>query len=60
MKSSTKHKTEGRLYELKGMVKEFAGVFTNNPKLRAEGACEKIAGKFQNKIGQFEKYFEKH
>jgi len=60
MKSSMKDKTEGTLHELKGKVKEVAGKLTDNPKLQAEGAGEKIAGKFQKKIGQVEKVFEKH
>jgi uncharacterized protein YjbJ (UPF0337 family) len=55
MKSSMKDKTEGTLHELKGKAKEVAAKLTDNPKLEAEGASEKIAGKVQKKIGQAEK-----
>ena len=39
----------------KGKVKEVAGKLSDNPRLEAEGAEEKIAGKFQEKIGQVKK-----
>ncbi len=52
MKSSTRDKVEGKLHEAKGKVKETAGELTDNPKLEAEGASEKVAGKVQGKIGQ--------
>jgi uncharacterized protein YjbJ (UPF0337 family) len=59
MKSSMKDKADGTLHELKGKVKEVAGKLTNNPKLEAEGAGEKIVGKVQRKIGQAEKVLGK-
>jgi len=59
MKSSMKDKADGTLHELKGKVKEVAGKLTDNPKLQAEGAGEKIAGKVQRKIGQAEKVLGK-
>lgn len=59
MKSSIKDKADGTLHELKGKVKEVAGKLTDNPKLQAEGAGEKIAGKVQRKIGQAEKVLGK-
>jgi uncharacterized protein YjbJ (UPF0337 family) len=59
MKSSTKDKAEGKFHEAKGKVKEMAGEITDNPKLEARGAGEKIAGKVQEKIGQVEKVLEK-
>ena len=55
MKSSTKDKAEGKFHEAKGKVKEMAGEITDNPKLEARGAGEKIAGKVQEKIGQVKK-----
>lgn len=55
MKSSTGDKVEGTLHQLKGKVKEVAGVISDNPKLEAEGIGEKLAGKVQVKIGQFNK-----
>jgi uncharacterized protein YjbJ (UPF0337 family) len=59
MKSSTQDQAEGKLHEMKGKVKEFAGNLTDNPKLQAEGTDEKIAGKVQGKIGQLKKVFGK-
>lgn len=53
MKSSTRDKVEGTLHQLKGKVKEAAGVISDNPKLEAEGSGEQLAGKVQVKIGQF-------
>jgi uncharacterized protein YjbJ (UPF0337 family) len=59
MKSSIKDKTEGTFHEVKGKVKEIAGKLTDNPKLQAEGAIEKNAGKAQEKIGEVKKIFRK-
>ena len=59
MKTSTKDQAEGTFHEVKGKVKEIAGKLTVNPKLEAEGAGEKIAGKVQGKIGQVKKVFGK-
>lgn len=58
MKPSTKDQIMGKLHELKGNIKEKAGQVTNNPSLRAEGQDEKLAGKFQKKVGQVEEVFE--
>ena len=58
MKPSTKDQAKGKLHEVKGDIKQKAGRATNNPKLEAEGQDEKIAGKFQKKVGQIEKVFE--
>ena len=44
---------------MEGKVKELAGKLSDNPKLEAQGACEKIAGKVQVKIGQFKKVLGK-
>ncbi len=59
MKSSMKDKVEGTLHEAKGKIKEMAGDLTDNPKLEAEGAAEKIAGKVQKKMGQVKKVLGK-
>jgi uncharacterized protein YjbJ (UPF0337 family) len=40
---------------VKGKIKKIAGELSDNPKLEAAGADEKIAGKVQKKIGQVEK-----
>ncbi|MFZ3208430.1 MAG: CsbD family protein [Geobacteraceae bacterium] len=59
MKSSTKDQAEGKFHELKGKVKEVAGRLSDNPKLEAEGAGEKIVGKVQGKVGQIKKVLGK-
>jgi uncharacterized protein YjbJ (UPF0337 family) len=59
MKASTKDQAEGKFHELKGTFKEIAGKLSDNPKLKAEGTCEKIAGKVQEKIGQVKKVLGK-
>jgi uncharacterized protein YjbJ (UPF0337 family) len=55
MKPSTKNEVEGKLHEVKGTVKEKVGHLTNNPNMEADGAGEKVAGKVQKKVGEFEK-----
>lgn len=55
MKSSIRDKAEGRLHTAKGSFKEFAGKQTDNPKLKAEGVAEQIAGKAQVKRGEVKK-----
>lgn len=59
MKSSKRDKTEGKFHQMKGKLKEVAGDLTDNPKLEAEGAVEKIAGKAQEKRGHVKKVFGK-
>jgi uncharacterized protein YjbJ (UPF0337 family) len=58
MKSSTRDKAKGKLHEAKGKAKEAAGKLTDNPKLEAEGAGEKLAGKVQGKIGQLKEVLD--
>jgi uncharacterized protein YjbJ (UPF0337 family) len=59
MKSSARDKAEGKFHQMKGKVKEIAGDLTDNPKLEAAGAGEKIAGKVQEKRGQVKKVWGK-
>jgi uncharacterized protein YjbJ (UPF0337 family) len=59
MKSSTKDQAQGAFHQVKGTVKEAAGELCENPKLKAEGTDEKIAGKVQSKIGEIEKVIGK-
>jgi uncharacterized protein YjbJ (UPF0337 family) len=47
MKSGTRDEAEGKWHKVKGKVKEIAGELSDDPKLEAEGANEKIAGKFR-------------
>ena len=55
MKPSAKDKTEGRLHEVKGAIKEEVGKATNDPNLEVSGKKEKKAGKVQRWIGRAEK-----
>ena len=55
MKLSTEDKTTGKLHEVKGTIKQTAGVLTNDPNLEADGRAEKTAGKVQKVIGKIEK-----
>jgi len=55
MKDSTKDQAEGTFHQIKGKLKEAAGVISDNPDLEAEGAGEKMAGIVQEKIGQVKK-----
>jgi len=52
-------KVKGTFHRVKGKVKEMAGNITDNPKLKAEGIDEKIAGKVQEKMGQVKKVLGK-
>jgi uncharacterized protein YjbJ (UPF0337 family) len=59
MKPSTKDELEGKLHEAKGKVKEKVGQAINNPDMQTKGQDEKLGGKVQKKVGQFEKVLEK-
>jgi uncharacterized protein YjbJ (UPF0337 family) len=59
MKPSTENKIAGKIHEVKGKIKEKVGQLTNDPDLEGEGIGEKIGGKIQKKIGQFQKVLEK-
>ncbi|MGA8149627.1 MAG: CsbD family protein [Terriglobales bacterium] len=47
MSPSTEDRTEGKLHEVKGKIKEEAGKVTNNPDLEVAGNAEKNAGTVQ-------------
>jgi uncharacterized protein YjbJ (UPF0337 family) len=55
MKPSTGNKTEGKLHQVKGSVKEQIGKATNNADLELSGKVEKNAGKAQGWVGKVEK-----
>ena len=59
MKSSSRENLEGAGHEVKGTIKESIGRLSNNPRLEAEGAIEKISGKVQRKSSQVKKVFGK-
>ncbi len=55
MKPSTQDRTEGKVHEVKGKIKEEVGRATNDPELEVSGNAEKKAGMVQNLIGRVEK-----
>jgi uncharacterized protein YjbJ (UPF0337 family) len=55
MKPSTQDRTEGKLHEVKGKIKEGVGKATNDPDLEVSGSAEKKAGAVQKWIGRAEK-----
>jgi uncharacterized protein YjbJ (UPF0337 family) len=59
MKPSTKDQARGKLENLKGKIKEVAGIVTGQRKLEAEGKDQTLAGKVREKLGQVEKVFGK-
>ncbi len=59
MDSSTRSKSQGRDHQARGRAKEMMGEITDNPKLKAKGKIERMAGKVQEKIGQTKAVFGK-
>src|ERR1700722_20916945 len=55
IKPSTQARTEGKLHEVKGTIKEKVGKATNHPDLENAGNAEKKAGRVQKWIGRAEK-----
>jgi uncharacterized protein YjbJ (UPF0337 family) len=55
MKPSTQDKTQGKLHEVKGAIKQTAGKIADDPNLETEGSVEKNTGKVQNAVGKVEK-----
>ena len=52
MKASTKEQAQGAFHQVKGTVKEVAGILSDDPKLEGEGCGERVAGKMIKKVGQ--------
>jgi uncharacterized protein YjbJ (UPF0337 family) len=59
MKPSTKDQAKGKFGNLKGKIKEAAGIITGRRKLEAEGKDQKLAGKAREKLGQVKKVLGK-
>jgi uncharacterized protein YjbJ (UPF0337 family) len=55
MKPSAQDRTEGKLHEVNGKVKEEVGKAANDPDWEVSGEAEKNAGKVQHWIGRAEK-----
>jgi uncharacterized protein YjbJ (UPF0337 family) len=60
MKPRTKNELNGKMYAMKGAVKQTADQIINNSNFNAEGHDEKVARKVQERIGQVEKVLEKY
>ena len=52
-------KSQAKVHEVKGAIKEKVGQLTNHADLAGEGTGEKIDGKVQKKIDQVQKVFGK-
>ena len=52
-------RSQAKVHEVKGAIKEKVGQLTNDPDLESEGTDEKIDGKVQKKIGQVQKVLGK-
>ena len=59
MKPSTRDQTRGKFENLKGKIKEAAGIITGHRKLEAEGKDQKLVGKAREKLGQVKKVLGK-
>lgn len=59
MKPSTKDQAKGKLENLKGRIKEIAGVVTGRRRLEAKGKDQALAGRARGKLGQVEKVLGK-
>lgn len=46
------HETHGKVENLKGRVKEAAGIVTGDSKLEREGARQRVTGKVEEKLGK--------
>jgi len=55
MQSSRQDRAEGKFHVMKGKFKEYAGQISDNTKLEAEGAVEKLTGRAQENIGLIKK-----
>jgi uncharacterized protein YjbJ (UPF0337 family) len=59
MNPGTENKIDGKIHEVKGIVKEKIGQVTSNPTLEGEGIAERVVGKIQEKIGQIQEEADK-
>jgi uncharacterized protein YjbJ (UPF0337 family) len=59
MKDSTKHQIEGKVLEIKGIVKQKAGDIANDDKLAASGVADQVVGKIEQAVAAVEAKLEK-
>jgi uncharacterized protein YjbJ (UPF0337 family) len=55
MKSGNRDKSEGKIHQGKGKLKEVAGNLIGDHDLEAEGKAENAEGKVQEKVGEIKK-----
>jgi uncharacterized protein YjbJ (UPF0337 family) len=55
MKSSTEDRAEGMFENLKGKVRQIAGIVTGDREMEAKGKAQTLAGKSQEKLGDIKK-----
>jgi len=59
MKSSTRDNAEGKMHQVKGTIKEVAGIIVGNEELENEGKDEHTKGEIQEKLGEIKKVMDK-
>lgn len=52
MKQSTKQKLEGKVLEMKGVVKQKAGEIANDIELAEDGEADQVVGKVKGAVGR--------
>lgn len=55
MKSGLRDQVEGTAKVAKGVVKQKVGEIAGDPKMKAQGAVDEAAGRFQQKTGQIKR-----
>ena len=55
MKSSTEDRAQGMFENLKGKLKQIAGIVTDNHELEAKGRAQRLVGKSREKLGDIKK-----
>jgi len=59
MDTSAKRQATGSLHPFMGKVNEVAGMISDSPKLRPQGAAERTAINYYQKIGQYNQLWGK-
>jgi uncharacterized protein YjbJ (UPF0337 family) len=59
MKASTRDQAKGKLENLKGKIKEVAGIIAGRRRLEDEGKDQQLVGKAREKVGQVKKVLGK-
>jgi uncharacterized protein YjbJ (UPF0337 family) len=59
MEYSAKEQAAGALHQLRGKIKEVAGMISDSPRLHPQSAGDRIAGNVRPKIGQYNQFWGK-